>query len=89
MAKLTPAKVAKERARLASFVEQAQYDYNCAIDAKIAANHRWIQAKNEMNAATEHRDGCQTDFDDAEQRLFDFEEEREAFNTNYPEDDDA
>ena len=87
MPKLTPAKAAKERARLASFVEQAQYDYNCAFDGKIEANRRWITAKNDLNAATEHRDGCETDFDDAETRLFHFEEVLEEFNQKYPERD--
>lgn len=87
--KMTPAKVAKERERLEEAVSEAQYDYNCAIDTKIAANHRWIQAKNEMNAATEHLDGCQADFDAFEQTLFDVEGDLEDFNEKYPEDDDA
>ena len=87
MPKLTSAKVAKERARLASFIEQAQYEYNCAFDGKIEANRRWITAKNDLNAATEHRDGCETDFDDAEERHFHFEAELEEFNKKYPEKD--
>lgn len=85
--KLTPAKAEKERARLAEFVSQAQYDYNCACDAKIEANNRWTIAKLEMDAATEHRDGCEADFDDAETRLFHFEKILEEFNEKYPEDE--
>jgi len=85
--KMTPAKVEKERARLADFVSQAQYDYNCAFDTKVEANNRWATAKLEMDAATEHRDRCEVDFDDCETRLFHFEEVLEDFNEEYPEDE--
>ena len=85
--KLTPAKAAKERDRLTSFIEQAQYEYNCAFDGKIEANNRYILALNDLKAATEYRSGCEANFDDAEQRLFHFEEELEEFNKKYPEDD--
>lgn len=87
MAKLTPAKVAKERERLEEAVSEAQYDYNCAFDGKIEANNRYILALNDLKTATEYRSGCEANFDDAEQRLFHFEEELEEFNKKYPEDD--
>jgi predicted nucleic acid-binding Zn-ribbon protein len=83
MPKMTRAKVAKEQLRLKSFIEQAQYEYNCAVDAKIESNRRWVAAKNELDAATEYQNGCQTNLDEAEERLSKFEDALEEFNDTF------
>lgn len=48
MAKLTAAQINRERKLLKGYVEHAQYQYNCAVDARIKADKSFEDAEHRL-----------------------------------------